>query len=194
MKLINHEEMALMVEAQEVLNKKYNGDQWRLSVDIGKAKFALLDEVSEFAREIKPTWKWWGGNQGEIDPQKATFELIDVMHFALLVALHRYPVDILAHPMRTWKWEGDMWGPHTDKHNQFVKAIQRFLQAVDLESRSNVITGLFNIAQTGGELLNLAPGQIYEAYKLKNALNHKRVEGGVMQGLYDKSQESELSL
>lgn len=191
------QELIVMIKAQEELNKKYNGLDWRKSVRLGMAKMAMLEEVSEMAREITATWKWWAP-EVTLDFSKATFEFIDVVHFALLILLYRYSVDDLEAALTSHAdddlLDPDMWGPTGDPHNSFIKAVTRFLTSVDNDFQYRAIQGVRNIIETGAVLLALNKGDVAKAYKLKNERNHKRVEGGLMTGGYDKSQEQELKL
>lgn len=189
-----------MFKAQEVLNKKYNGENWKDGITMGKSHAAIMDEVSEFLREIEPRWKWWSGRalEREIDQQAALFELIDIIHFAMMIVLYRHKLD---HVIYTLDDDFD-YHPSAfveivdaDDHvGRFTQAVIQFLKDSPYAIRWTMIRRLIDIIETGGTLLRLEPGQIFEAYQLKNQLNHKRVEGGQKQGKYDKSQEQKLSI
>jgi dimeric dUTPase (all-alpha-NTP-PPase superfamily) len=187
-----------MIRAQEVLNKKYSGLDWRKRVHLGMAKMALVEEMAEMGHEINATWKWWSPVEKHIlDFSKATFEFIDVIHFALLLLLYRYSEEELCYALKdemSNDLEPDMWGAVGDPHNAFIKSVTRFLTAIDIDNRRLAIKGVRNIIETGAVLLGLNDGDVLKAYMLKNERNHKRVEGGVMTGEYDKSKESDLKL
>lgn len=184
------EELKFMLEAQEQLNIKYSGDEWRNNITMGQAKFALHEEVAEFINELRPAWKWWGKVE-KLDRDKAIFEYIDVLHFAMLIALFNFYPDELETFLPVG---GDMGMNHIDMYNQFSKAIQRFLIQVDQHNIQDVVVGLYNIINIGAKILDLKDGEVFEAYLKKNALNHKRVENGALDGSYDKSKEESLSL
>lgn len=193
---VSDQELMEMIKAQEVLNCKYNGTNWRNTVTMGQCKFAMLDEVSEFAREISEGWKWWSKSDKKNDVSAATFELVDIIHFAALLALYRHSDDMLCKQIteHSQYTQPDMYGEYSDKHNAFTRALQRFLRSIDYTNMTESIRGLRNIIETGADLIGLKKGDVFKAYMLKNARNHKRVEGGVMEGKYDKSKETELSL
>lgn len=194
--LVSNDELLEMTFKQEVLNMKYNGLIWKDKVKVGAAKFALMDEVSEFLREIESDWKWWKKVGSSYHKQKALFELIDVVHFALVLVLHRQRMHEVLKHIHTEKPQAQMYDimDGDDPQNEFAKAVTWFLNAVDFNNLDMMLNGVCNIIQTGGEMLGLEPGEIFQAYLLKNARNHERVEGGVMEGKYDKSQEKELEL
>jgi dimeric dUTPase (all-alpha-NTP-PPase superfamily) len=197
--LVTKEELSTMLEMQEELNCKYNVVEWRKIVKQGNAKFALLDEVSEFLREIESNWKWWKNPVDcNYNKQRALFELIDVIHFAMLLCLHKTSlstnkdlVNLMLDSIGSFRL---MYGKVNDQENQFVKSITNFMGAVDNYNEYNTVCGLINIINNGGILIDLKPGEIYQAYLMKNARNHNRVTGGIMTGDYDKSKEEELIL
>lgn len=194
--LVRKEALQQMFFKQEELNMMYNGLVWRNKVTIGSAKLAFMDEVSEFLREIEADWKWWKPIGGNYHKQKALFELIDVIHFGLLLILYHHPLDqILVHiaehspiPMM-YDIENS-----EDKHNELATAISWFTNSLDYGVLDMKLTALLNLMQVGGELIGLKDGDILQAYIMKNEVNRGRVEGGVMEGKYDKSQEKELTL
>jgi dimeric dUTPase (all-alpha-NTP-PPase superfamily) len=143
------------------------------------AKFALLDEVSEMAREIRVTWAWWKKNPGPMNLDLAREEFIDILHFAMLIALYRYDVSVLTRTIQDDQDIcADMGGPVGDPHNYFVKAITRFFRSVDEENICGVIAGLMNLIDVGSLLLSLEPGDVFHIYTVKNEKNHVRVDTG----------------
>lgn len=198
--LINADILKRMLAMQERLNVKYNGEEWRDKVKMTKVKLAILDEVSEFLREIEATWKWWK-HDPTYNRQKALYELIDLVHFGLLAMLHRYDLEGL-----TKRIEVDMHNvvhpTHVGSYSMtvlkqefFMDALLQFLQLIDDTEQDyrNIIYLFCNLVQAGGELIGVTdPQEIYTAYVMKNQRNHERVDGGVMVGTYDKSKESEL--
>ena len=196
--LVTKEELFVMFEMQEELNIKYNGTEWRKVVKLGQAKIAMLEELSEFNREIELNWKWWKNpSDRTYDEQKALFELVDMIHFALLLCLRNLSVDsnkIYVEDVFKHDASRLMYGKVNDQENQFIKSINLFLLDIDRQDAYYSICGLVNIINNGGILLDLKPGEIYRAYLLKNERNHERVDGGVMTGDYDKSKEKDLVL
>lgn len=189
--MLSKEHLIDMFEKQENLNIKYNGDEWRKSVSLGKVKFAFLDEVGEFLKEIESDWKWWK-KYPNYHKQKAIFELIDIIHFALMLCLYENSVDeIKDHIFNLRPQTYDSVG---DKENQFSKTITSFFRRIDDHSMIFMIFDLLNLIQQGAELLEVNPGDIYQAYVMKNSRNHERINGGVLVGKYDKKNETDLHL
>lgn len=176
MKYLTNAQLEEMIQLQEVLNIKYNGPDWRKNIRLGMAKFALIDEVSEMAREIRASWAWWKKNPGPMEWEKAREEFIDVLHFALLIALYRYDEKQLTDYVCAV--DSDMGGPVGDPHGYFIKAITRFLKAADDDNRTDLVKGLKNIVETGAVLLAMEQDDVYAIYQEKNAKNHVRVESG----------------
>lgn len=195
--LVNTKELTYMFLAQEILNEKYNGKEWRDHVSIGKAKIAFLDEVSEFVRELEPDWKWWSGKAQAktIDRDKAIFELIDVVHFGLLMILHRYSLeDIVAELGRRVPPESSAKVYQGDEHDNFADSVANFLKGVDFNCRV-AISMLLDVIESGGWMIKgLNMGDLFIAYGKKNKRNAERVDGGQLQGTYNKSEETELKL
>ena len=182
-------QLVAMIKAQEILNKKFNGEDWRKKMSLGMAKTAMLVEFAEAANEIQATWAWWKRDR-TLDLSRAHVEFIDVLHFAMLIALYRNSEEQMIEAL--YDEEPDMYGPVADPHNNFIKAITRFFTAVDQDNRKNIAVGLYNIINTGALLYAMNPGEVFEVYRLKNERNHERVDGGILEGKYDKSKESDL--
>jgi dimeric dUTPase (all-alpha-NTP-PPase superfamily) len=181
-----------MVILQDDLNIKYGGVNWRDNVTMGKAKFAVLDEVSEFLREIESDWKWWKPS-ATYHKQKALYELIDVVHFALLIMLKEYDVRDIVSTIDEQGAGTTLFGPWDDPYNIFAESIANLISGAEGADIDDFLVYICNIIQTGGELLGCTdPQDLYNAYIMKNQRNHERVDGGVLVGKYDKSKESDI--
>jgi dimeric dUTPase (all-alpha-NTP-PPase superfamily) len=190
-KLVNETILEKMLILQEGLNCKYSGEDWRNTVKMSKAKFALIDEVSEFLREIETTWKWWKPN-GNYHKQKALYELIDVIHFALLIVLHKNSLTDIILTMEEQGAEPSMF-TFKDKEDAFNDAFGNFLCHIEHGDIDDDLVRLCNLIQAGGELLGVeTSAELYSAYVMKNHRNHERVDGGILEGKYDKSKESDI--
>lgn len=189
----NITELSKMFDMQEILNVKYNGPDWRLEVPMGKLKIAFLEECSEFTSELESDWKWYKNKDAKYNRQAALFELVDSIHFAMSLVLHRHAANVMRATLK-WKFDPKMYGKVDDEYNYYVRSITRFLIACDNNNLDDMIIGILNMCETGGALFGCSPGEIYLAYCMKNQRNHLRVEGGVMTGDYDKSKELELKL
>lgn len=194
--LVTVDELKEMFKSQEILNRKYNGENWKEGVTLGRAEAAFIDEGSEFLREIEPYWKWWSGKAQAktIDVNKATFELIDLIHFGLMIILYRFPLEHILYTLDDdFEYQPcALIAVEEDDLAQFTIAFTSFLSN-RYTIRYTKIKRLIDIIETGGNLLGLKPGQIYEAYQKKNALNGQRA-APQKAGTYDKSKEVELTL
>lgn len=197
--LVTLDELKQMFKAQDVLNKKYNGEQWKENITNGRAEAAFIDECSEFLREIEPYWKWWSGKAQAkvIDINKATFELIDIIHFGLMIVLYRYHLDAVIFTLDDdFEYEPSAFLTNPDDQDdldKFTTSITSFLKSYRDHICFTVVKRLIDVIEMGGELIGLKPGQIFEAYQKKNELNSKRA-APQKAGTYDKSKEQELSL
>jgi dimeric dUTPase (all-alpha-NTP-PPase superfamily) len=194
--LINAEHLKRMLVMQEELNVKYNGENWREKVQMTKVKFAILDETSEFLREIESTWKWWK-HDPVYNRQKALYELIDIIHFALVVVLLKFDLSDINIYIEEHGAHATQFGPFSGAEayeEYFNDALVRFLKnANHYSDLDDIITVFCNLVQAGGELIGVTdPNEIFTAYVMKNNRNHQRVDGGVMEGKYDKSKESDV--
>jgi dimeric dUTPase (all-alpha-NTP-PPase superfamily) len=180
MKYATPEQLVEMLELQEVLNKKYNGEKWRKAFSIGMAKSAMLVEVAEMLDEIQASWGWWKKNPRPTDVIAAHFEFIDVIHFAMLLLLYHNDVEDVVRIIKddSPNYDSDMAGPVGDPHDAFITAITRFMTGIRMELRHTAIVNFKNIIETGSLLLGMYPGDVYKAYRIKNEINHKRVDNG----------------
>lgn len=181
-----------MIILQEDLNIKYGGADWRDNIPVGKAKFAVLDEVSEFLREIESEWKWWKPN-GNYHKQKALYELIDVVHFTLLILLLKNELRDVISTLDEQGANPNCLGWRASKESNFSDAITEFLGRAAYSGIEDELVRICNVIQTGATLLGCTDKQdIYNAYVMKNQRNHERVDGGILVGKYDKSKESDI--
>lgn len=198
MQLINRNQLEELINMQETLNCKYGGVNWRENFSFGQAKLAVLDEVSEFIREIESDWKWWKVNPN-YHKQKALFELIDIVHFSLMMALYHTDASTLAMESTDMKNDDFIFEPGVDKYDEFSITVGSLLFSSmgngvnDQRRNMHSLRQVVNIINTGGALLGITDvNAIYQAYIMKNHRNHTRVDQGVLVGRYDKNNERDL--
>lgn len=188
--LINRDQLEELIVMQETLNRKYGGDKWRDNFSFGQAKLAVLDEVSEFIREIESDWKWWKVNPN-YHKQKALFELIDIVHFALMMALYHTDVSDLTMSSTDIKMLDIR--SSGDKYDDFSVAIGLLMLESGEGDNLRRLQQVIHIINTGGALLGITDvNAIYHSYIMKNHRNHTRVDEGVLVGRYDKNNERDL--
>lgn len=188
---INQSQLEEMFAMQEGLNRKYGGVDWRKGFTMGKAKFAIMDEVGELLRELEHEWKWWKVNPN-YHKQKALFEFIDVIHFGMMIVLyHTNHSDV---GMATTETLFNSFHPTNDKHDDFARTFGEFIRAEHgVLDTDYSITLLVELINAGANLLGITDSNaIYQAYIMKNHRNHIRVDSGVLVGLYDKDKEQDL--
>lgn len=196
--LINRNQLEELIYMQETLNCKYGTVNWRDNFSFGQAKLAVLDEVSEFIREIESDWKWWKVNPN-YHKQKALFELIDIVHFTIMMALYHTDVSTLAMASTDVNLDNKPSESSGDKYDDFSVAIGSLITSGNIAERGLFQEGIRNLYQivdiinTGGALLGITDvNAIYQSYIMKNNRNHQRVDEGVLVGRYDKSNERDL--
>lgn len=185
--ILTPEQLFNMFDRQEELNIKYSGDDWRNRLTLTQIKCAILDEVSEFLREIESDWKWWK-KDANYNKQKALFELIDIIHFSMM-AMQFVGVKLDQNLEQLYLYK-DKSGEPLDR---FVKSVNRFISSLE-NSNYYIMDDLMTIISSGSDILGLRNGDIYTAYVMKNDRNHERIAGGILTGHYDKAKEAELKL
>lgn len=181
-----------MVVLQEELNEKYSGKSWRKTVPMGKIMSAFFTEYSEFLAEIETKWLWYK-KEPNFDKSKAIYELIDVIHFGLTLCLCRHSVNEIEALLSSDPNLGPyIYGHADDEMCKINRSVNRFIWAVDNDNLEYMIIGMSNIIKSGADLLDLEEYSIFDYYKIKNNRNHQRVDGGILDGKYNKNNESEL--
>ena len=194
-----NEQLKELLDAQESLNEKYTGKDWRDAIPLSSFLTALETESAEYLEssprvgdkeKIKNNgWKWWKNLQN--DQQNQAIETIDVLHFGLSLLMYlETKENILAINERL-----------TDKDFE-LDDIEDTPISIILKSKSNLILNSFDnnfieVICSLYEILNSMAlhcertlDEIYDGYYKKNALNAKRVEGGYIDGNYMKLDEN----
>lgn len=211
-------QMTELFEAQDALNRKYLGDDWRSKVDEPSILIAIFTETAEFfesaprsgdkTTEGVNSWKWWKPKK-ENDIQNMTVETIDVLHFVLAYYLKSFPsrtyeelADAYNENIR-WQFDG-VFADESRNTNQrgsnmlkqFAGIIMNHYSRYMLDTRDR---GEQNIAEFDSAMFMLleqmwcecgkTSDEIYNGYFLKNKLNSDRIDGGYMEDKYEKSQD-----
>lgn len=194
-----NEQLKELLDAQESLNEKYTGKDWRDAIPLSSFLTALETESAEYLEssprvgdkeKIKNNgWKWWKNLQN--DQQNQAIETIDVLHFGLSLLMYlETKENILAINERL-----------TDKDFE-LDDIEDTPISIILKSKSNLILNSFDnnfieVICSLYEILNSMAlhcertlDEIYDGYYKKNALNAKRVESGYIDGNYMKLDEN----
>ena len=158
-----------LFEKQITLNKKFNGDDWISTIDIKNLKIAILTEVAELCESKPSVWKWW--KLPEDDEQNAYIELVDIIHFSLSYILMNNNVDSMIKENELLDF--------IDFSYDITEELSLFLCTPSLENFYGFISSLMNF-------FDLSIGKVISVYNSKNELNHKRVDGGYMEGTYNK--------
>lgn len=195
-----NEQLKELLDAQESLNIKYTGEDWRDAIPLSSFLTALETEASEYLEssprvgdkeKVKNNgWAWW--KQSKInDIQNQAIETIDVLHFGLSLLMY------LESKENILKINDKL----TDRDFE-LEDIDTLPISLLLKSKSNlilnsfdnnfveVICSLYEILNTMAVHCERSLEEIYQGYFKKNALNAKRVEGGYIQGEYIKIDEN----
>lgn len=161
-----------MLEMQEALDKhmfdRNNTNYEKLLHPEGQPyaqpyRLAILDELGELNHELKKEWCWWKQSQPPVDREKVLGELVDVLHFVL-----------------SW---------------QIAEQGQKDFSPTVIARRSYELNGKYTLLEFGqcladcrwspvGAFMAVMRGlefdllEVYEAYKKKNAENHRRQNNG----------------
>lgn len=195
-----NEQLSELLDAQESLNIKYTGENWRDDIPLSSFLTALDTEVAEYLESsprvgdnerIKNNgWKWWKQNL-ESDEQNQAIETIDVLHFGLsLLMFLESKENILAFNDRLSEKDLDLEDIQekpislllTSKSNLILRAFEN--------DTVEVFCSFYELLLVMATKCNRNLEEIYQGYFKKNALNAKRVEGGYIQGEYKKIDEN----
>lgn len=188
---VSDDDLVEMIKLQELLNIAYNGEKWRDAIKIGWVKAAVIDETSEFLREISKDWMWWKRDKGVRDTEKAIFEFIDVVHFMLVLALYRISPEGLSLVVYRTEADADRSFQYPDELNVLFIYQHRFMYGFDYDQQETTMRNFKSFLEMGCKVLEIESGDLMKAYRLKNELNFERVLSGPG---YDRSSERELKL
>lgn len=158
-----------LLNKQIELNKKFNGDDWETVVDIGKLQLAIFTEISEYLESNPSKWKWWKVQEDDI--QNSYIELIDILHFSLSYLLMKNDKEDLLNE--------NIFTKEIHTGGCLIPSFYNLITKYDIESFYEFFDSLLSFG-------NLSESKVIELYNMKNKLNHDRVDGGYMIGVYNK--------
>lgn len=202
------EQLKELLDAQDGLNIKYTGEEWRNDVPISSFITALDTEVSEYLEssprvgdkicKMDNGWKWWKQNL-QNDEQNQAIETIDVLHFGLsLLMMLSTKEEILKISNET----NEMFEKEVENIPDYldsltfmpISAIQMGKATIVMCCYDHQTQGLYeslmHVIATMAINCNRTLDDIYDGYFKKNELNAKRVENGYIQGEYQKLDEN----
>jgi len=170
---LSKQDFRKLLEAQLELNKKYSGEDWAEKIPEKKFRKAALCEYGELLQSVEPNWAWW--KKSELDEQNAVIEIIDVLHFALSLLLMQNSIDELV----------ELFDENYEINDSIIDetlALAKFILASIPDYFQELMLSMCYE-------LGVDQDRIWNGYFKKNALNHKRVEGGYKEGKYKKVDE-----
>lgn len=190
-------ELEQLLDAQESLNIKYTGENWRDAIPLSSILAALDTEISEYLEssprvgdneKIKNNgWKWWKQNL-ESDEQNQAIETIDVLHFGLSILM------FLESKENILDLNSKITGNELQISEKPITDILTVKSKLILSALENnfveVMYCLTELLLVMSENCNRTLDDIFEGYFKKNALNAKRVDGGYITGDYKKIDEN----
>lgn len=218
--MFSKNQMIKLFDAQEELNKKYLGDDWRDKVDEPSVLVTIFTETAEFFESAPRTgdkeieginsWKWWKPNK-ENDYQNMAVETIDVLHFVLTYFLKSFPnrtseelADSFNENVR-WQFEGEFSDEAlytkrraTNILKQFAGIVMNHYSRYMLDTReeedqsiADFDAAMFMLLEQMWTEAGKTSDDIFNGYFLKNQLNAERVSKGYMEDKYDKNASGE---
>lgn len=166
--IIDNFTLSRMINAQEELNSKFEKD-WRNSVQKEEIYTAVFTEVSEFFESSPENWKWWKRKYLKNDIQNQYIEIVDVIHFGL------------SYIMRDFNREEILEQNSQDLNYEYsiFEALETFRNMNNINVLKSLITAMVIYAK-------LSQSELIRIYFEKLAINHKRVDGGYVEGNYKK--------
>ena len=185
-----------LLEAQNALNIKYVGTDWKDKVQVTSILTAIDTEVSEFLEsssrlvdnknEINHGWKWWKKTI-QNDEQNQVVETIDVLHFCLTLLLKTHGInETMKINKKIDKLNINLETPINDILVAKSKLILSSLEGDKIEVLHLIYELLYAMSISSNRTLE----DIYNGYFKKNELNHKRIENGYIEGQYNKIDEN----
>lgn len=161
------------MELDNVIRKEKGLDAKETARDIS---LALLTEIGETANETR-FFKVWSVDQ-EIRKEKALGELVDIVHFATSLALtHGYGYSIIDRAK-----ENKILEEFNDLHHAFARlfAVASVLNMDILfeEVHEETLIVLFTEILATASVLGFSEEDLFEAYFIKNVINHDRQKNG----------------
>ena len=195
-----NEQLKELLDAQESLNIKYTGEDWRDAIPLSSFLTALDTEVAEYLESsprvgdnerIKNNgWRWWKQNIAN-DEQNQAIETIDVLHFGLsLLMMLESKENILAINDRLSEKDLDLEDIPEKPISLLLKSKSNLILRSFENDTVEVFCNLYELLLVMATKCNRNLEEIYQGYFKKNALNAKRVEGGYIQGEYKKIDEN----
>lgn len=186
---VTGEDIQTLLQAQEDLNIKYTGKNWRKTVTKDKISSAIKTEFAEYLEVLTSKWKWWK-DRPDGDVATITLEIVDVLHFLLTAILKERGLSRALKPFK--KGEVDSI---TSKHKTLIFKTSDLTKVLVQESEytTNLLKGNFRNTKSKTEnmvglsldliysmcvLAKVSPDSIVAYYFKKNKFNHERVEGG----------------
>ena len=213
--MFTQKQMESLLEAQNELNIKYLGENWRDQISGSSIITAVFTETAEYLesaprvsdKEQKAEgWKWW--KKVDInDEQNMAIEAIDVLHFILTYYLQLFPNKTYAEMASAYndnvryQFDGNGADEVHDTQQRITNILKSFAGFILNHYSRYMIVGK---GEANFDAIDAAPfillenlyveagkssDDIYNGYFKKNALNHKRVENGYSEGKYDKIDE-----
>lgn len=192
-----NEQLEALLDAQEALNEKYTGKDWRGEIPMSSFLTALDTEVSEYLEssprvgdndKVKNNgWKWWKQNLLN-DQQNQVIETIDVLHFGLSILM------LLMSKKEILEMNESFCNIADDIHDFPIKFLMIYkstliLNALEL-NKYEVFCNLMRLLNVMSLKCDRYFSDIYDGYYKKNALNAKRISEGYITGDYKKIDEN----
>lgn len=191
------EQLRTILDAQESLNEKYTGKDWRDAIPLSSFLSALDTEVSEYLEssprvgdneKIKNDgWKWWKALEN--DNQNQAIETIDVLHFGASILMYlRTKEEILKlnETIQDTELEINPERPISD----ILRSKSKLILGAFENDFVEVMYSLMELLVVMSNSCNRNLDDIYNGYFKKNQLNAKRVDSGYMTGEYKKLDEN----
>lgn len=163
-------ELAELLEMQQALDTAILKDKGITEYPAENIKIALFVELGEMLNELPKIFKYWK-DTAKNDRQKALIEYVDALHFALsLTNFYGNDREINFHSLFEY---------YDYKITMFREMAQLDIWTLiatipEQLNKGVALKGIFEI----GNYLNFTWGQVYDAYKEKNAVNYERLKSG----------------
>ena len=174
LEMLDVADLAELLEMQQALDESILKNKDMSIYPEEKIEIALFVELGEMLNELPYTFKYWK-DTAKNNRNKAIMEYVDASHFAL--SLTNNNAGEILNAIKDGKLEVQDYSyeinaEHATEYH--VTDLHYFLQEITTTREEVKIGYLFDM----GNLLGFKWREIYNAYKIKNSVNHERLQCG----------------
>jgi len=198
--ILTSEQFNQILDAQIKLNVKYSGEDWESKIPDSSmlaAAYAELGELLESGPRVGDSedgWKWWRPTLNN-DDNNLKIEGVDIVHFVVSSIYKKYDGDInlikehYTECSKSYSSAPNLMDPDSSGvvYNLLVSmSVFATTCLIKDTSKEETLDMFVYMISAICEFSNMDATEMFEMYSKKNKLNHERIEGGYIEGEYEK--------